>query len=145
MDTLPLHTPLYSDRVRFVCISDTHAQAEKIRTDLPPGDVLIHAGDFTNTGTPNEVMQFNAFLGKLPYRHKIVIAGNHELSFDPHYMTLEEKRLELDCPIRINPIAVKDFLEKKGVSSMKELLTNCVYLEDSEVTICGLRIYGSPW
>ena len=63
MDTLPLHTPLYSDRVRFVCISDTHAQAEKIRTELPPGDVLIHAGDFTNTGTPNEVMQFNAFLG----------------------------------------------------------------------------------
>ena len=61
--TLPLHTPVYSDRVRFVCISDTHAQAEKIRKDLPPGDVLVHAGDFTNTGTPNEVTEFNTFLG----------------------------------------------------------------------------------
>jgi len=28
---------------------------------------------------------------------------------------------------------------------MKALLTNCTYLEDSSVTICGIKIYGSPY
>jgi len=28
---------------------------------------------------------------------------------------------------------------------VKALLTNCTYLEDSEVTVKGIRIYGSPW
>ena len=30
--------------------------------------------------------QFNAWLGTLPHKHKIVIAGNHELSFDETFM-----------------------------------------------------------
>ena len=29
-----------------------------------------------------EVKEFNTWLGTLPHKHKIVIAGNHELSFD---------------------------------------------------------------
>ena len=27
----------------------------------------------------------------------------------------------------------------------KSLLRNCTYLQDSEVTIAGLKIYGTPW
>lgn len=38
-------------RTRFVCISDTHNS----RFKLPPGDVLIHAGDLTNQGSYSEV------------------------------------------------------------------------------------------
>ncbi len=36
---------------------------------------------------------------------------------------------------------------KKDASLMqvKSLLTNCTYLEDSGVTIDGIKIYGSPW
>ena len=29
--------------------------------------------------------EFNKFLGSLPHKHKIVIAGNHELSFDQKF------------------------------------------------------------
>ena len=61
--TLSLDTPIYEDRVRFVCISDTHTQAEVIRKALPPGDVLIHTGDFTQIGSPAQIDEFNTFLG----------------------------------------------------------------------------------
>jgi hypothetical protein len=33
-------------------------------------------------GYPEEVKHFNDFLGTLNFKHKIVIAGNHDLSFD---------------------------------------------------------------
>ena len=28
---------------------------------------------------------------------------------------------------------------------MKDLLTNCVYLEDSGIELYGYKFYGSPW
>lgn len=31
---------------------------------MPYGDVLIHAGDFTELGLPSEVKKFNEWLGK---------------------------------------------------------------------------------
>lgn len=40
-------------RTRFVLISDTH----KCTPALPPGDVLIHAGDLTNQGSFSEVSE----------------------------------------------------------------------------------------
>jgi len=33
---------------RIVAISDTHNQHDEI--ELPEGDILVHCGDFTNTG-----------------------------------------------------------------------------------------------
>ena len=46
---------------------------------------MIHAGDFTRCGHLQEVKEFNTWLGTLPHKHKIVIAGNHELSFDQKF------------------------------------------------------------
>lgn len=46
-------------------MSDTHTKAHQLK--LPEGDVLIHAGDFTSTGLPEEVAQFNDFLKNAPY------------------------------------------------------------------------------
>lgn len=34
------------NELKFVCISDTHGY----NIPLPPGDVLIHCGDFTKNG-----------------------------------------------------------------------------------------------
>ena len=62
--TLPLETPVYDDQVRFVCMSDTHSSADSFSDILPPGDVFLHAGDFTyRGGLPEDVEKFNAFLG----------------------------------------------------------------------------------
>lgn len=53
------------DKVRFVCISDTHSGLERVRDPyfLPAGDVLLHAGDFTEGGTVTEIKEFNDYLG----------------------------------------------------------------------------------
>ena len=58
-------TPVSEDKIRFVCISDTHATIEKEPIDfVPVGDVLIHAGDITDVGQPHEIKRFNEYLGK---------------------------------------------------------------------------------
>ena len=63
------------DHVRVVCVSDTHNQTSNI--NIPDGDILIHAGDFSEAGHISEVKSFNKWLGTLPHKHKIVIAGKY--------------------------------------------------------------------
>lgn len=72
-------------KVRFVCISDTHSKIHQMTHPIPDGDILIHAGDFTKRGGLNEVEEFAKFLQTLDhkFKFKVVIAGNHELSFEP--------------------------------------------------------------
>jgi Calcineurin-like phosphoesterase len=69
----PLRTPL----MRIVCISDTHELHPELV--VPPGDILIHAGDFTFFSEhPWMFHHFDLWLGELPHRHKIIIPGNHD-------------------------------------------------------------------
>ena len=94
----------------------------------------MHTGDFTMRGDEQEVINFNQWLGTLHHKHKIVIAGNHELSFDP------------DFPKGENRNSRSGNTGKNGIAEkMKALLTNCIYLEDSSVTVYGVKIYGSPY
>ncbi|KAF2863879.1 calcineurin-like phosphoesterase [Piedraia hortae CBS 480.64] len=74
-----------SPPIRLVCISDTHCVT---RHDIPDGDVLIHAGDLTDAGTPAELQQQIDWLDSLPHGHKIVIAGNHDTWLDPKVRTI---------------------------------------------------------
>jgi len=63
--------------VRVVLISDSHELHRELA--VPPGDLLIHAGDFTwFSKWPSTYRNFNLWLGTLPHRHKVVIPGNHE-------------------------------------------------------------------
>ena len=98
---------------RIVCVSDTHCMHDQI--DVPDGDILIHAGDSTIAGIHSEVSDFNCWLGKLPHKHKIVIAGNHDWFF--------ERNPDL------------------GAAA----LSNAIYLRDSSTCVEGLLIYGAPW
>ena len=63
------------DVQRVVCVSDTHNQISKMTHNFPDGDILIHAGDFSEAGHISEIKTFNKWLGSLPHKHKIVIAG----------------------------------------------------------------------
>lgn len=65
------------DRMKLVCISDTHSMHRRI-PEVPDGDVLVHAGDSLGQGTLENIEELNEWLGTLPHRHKIVIAGNHD-------------------------------------------------------------------
>ena len=63
--------------MRIVCIADTRGLHRQL--EVPSGDMLIHAGDFTfYSKPPSIVSDFNAWLGSLPHRYKIIIPGNHE-------------------------------------------------------------------
>ena len=63
--------------MRVVCISDTHELHREL--GVPSGDLLIHAGDFTFWGKGTRAIKdFNAWLGELPHKYKIVVPGNHE-------------------------------------------------------------------
>jgi predicted phosphodiesterase len=64
-----------SPSIRIVCTSDTH----NAQPSLPDGDILIHAGDLTINGTLPELQAQVSWLDSLPHRHKIVIAGNHDI------------------------------------------------------------------
>jgi len=100
--------------MKLVCISDTHSLHWRM-PDIPDGDVLIHAGDCLDQGTLENIEDLNNWLGTLPHRHKIVIAGNHDWAF--------QETPEL----------------------ARQALTNAIYLEDSGVETEVVRFWGSPW
>ena len=64
--------------VRIVCLSDTHSQ----QVVVPGGDILIHGGDLSKTGTATDVQETVSWLDAQPHEHKIVIAGNADLALE---------------------------------------------------------------
>jgi 3',5'-cyclic AMP phosphodiesterase CpdA len=64
-----------SPAIKVVCTSDTHNAQPR----LPDGDIFIHAGDLTINGTLPELQTQLDWLHSLPHRHKIVVAGNHDV------------------------------------------------------------------
>lgn len=88
----------------------------------------------------NERANWCSFLisGNLPYEYKIVIAGNHELTFDKEFMADLVKQDYYRFP-SVSKLKPEDF------DNVQSLLTNSIYLQDSEVTVKGFRIYGAPW
>ena len=50
--------------------TDTHNRTSQA-LKVPPGDVLIHAGDFSNVGLPKDVQRFRDFLLAQPHPHKV--------------------------------------------------------------------------
>lgn len=120
-----------------MCISDTHHRTSRISFDIPFGHVLLHAGDFSDIGQPYQINAFNDFLGLLPHEHKVVIAGNHDLTFD----SCDFDRFKSEARFTMH---ARDLVDAKS-EDVKALLTNCTYLEDQTAVVRGFRIYGSPW
>uniref|UniRef100_A0A1A9ZKL1 Calcineurin-like phosphoesterase domain-containing protein n=1 Tax=Glossina pallidipes TaxID=7398 RepID=A0A1A9ZKL1_GLOPL len=143
------------NKARVVCMSDTHSLTPYVKFDIPDGDIFIHAGDFTKCGLLKEVEEFNNWIGTLPHRYKIVIAGNHELSFDQSFThpfqsqthTERTKHTGMsildDLPTLGN--AKEDIVEAVQTSNIRDVLTNCTYVQDELLEIWGIRIYGTPW
>jgi Icc-related predicted phosphoesterase len=67
--------------MQIVFLSDTHSLHRSL-TDLPAGDMIIHAGDISMAGSGAEVMDFIDWFGSLDYKYKIFIAGNHDDCLD---------------------------------------------------------------
>jgi predicted phosphohydrolase len=93
--------------MRIVCISDTHEFHRDV--EVPDGDLLIHAGDFTYfSKRPSMLFDFDDWLGSLPHEHKVVVPGNHEfLLEDPqHRPAISNATLLIDAGIEIEDIRI---------------------------------------
>jgi Icc-related predicted phosphoesterase len=84
--------------IRVVCISDTHTKIPP--KTLPKGDVLIHAGDLTNSGSRAQIQQSIDWLKSLQkpwpgsadgYMHIVVICGNHDSFLDERARSAYDK------------------------------------------------------
>ena len=132
--------------VRFVAISDTHGLHSKplsaVTVDcLPEGDVLLHAGDFSNVGSQKDLDKFIDFLSAAEGKFSdcIFIAGNHDISLDPEFYKRQWNRFHHS---QLPDNTVEVFLE-----TLKRRCPNTTYLNDSQTitTVGGLTVYGSPW
>lgn len=109
----------------IVCISDTH----NTQVSIPDGDILIHAGDLTQSGSFKELQAALTWINTQPHSTKLVIAGNHELLLD----------------------VARDDSSDQAASERAQLnWGDIIYLENQETTVsCSngrqLRVYGSPY
>ena len=65
------------DSLTIVVISDTHDMHREV--EVPQGDLLIHAGDFTmDSRSAAALIDLDEWLGELPHAYRVVIPGNHD-------------------------------------------------------------------
>jgi Icc-related predicted phosphoesterase len=101
--------------MRIVAVADTHMYEADLGA-IPDGDVFIHAGDLCRRGSLDELAAVVPWLQRLPHRHKLVVAGNHDWCFAR------------------DPEAARTLLGD-----------SIVYLQDAACEIDGISIWGSPW
>ena len=109
--------------MKILCLSDTHNQHSSIPSRFINNedgsiDTIIHAGDMTGRGTKKEVLPFLKWFNELPFKNKILIAGNHDFWFE------EASNTE-----------VKDTLA---------YFDTITYLNDNGIEIDGIKFWGSP-
>ena len=101
--------------MKIVALSDTHMGHSAI-TDIPSGDMIIHAGDLTSVGKKWEVKDFLDWFDSLNFKYKIFIAGNHDFLF-----------------------------EQDPIVARKIIPNGVIYLQDESVLVEGIKFYGSPY
>ena len=91
-----------------------------------------------------------------PWHLANLCAGNHELGFDPSvssdHWALGSRSGHLgNSPMCGQVDSLKEDMDNLSTSekqkstlpnNIRSELTNCIYLEDSAVEICGLKVYG---
>ncbi|KAL8648816.1 MAG: hypothetical protein Q9210_004771 [Variospora velana] len=135
--------------INIVCISDTHGT----QPPIPPGDLLLHAGDLSQWGTFAEIQAQLDWLSAQPHEYKVLIAGNHDLLLDSDF--------QLKRPLRWKQAmeASRRAPEQEHVDEELKTAKNLdwggvVYLENSSTTLTfgqsdgksarTVIIYGSP-
>ncbi|TDZ37718.1 putative rhamnogalacturonate lyase C [Colletotrichum spinosum] len=117
----PFKPPRDRPAIRVVCLSDTH---DHTNVGIPPGDLLIHAGDLTSTGAVADIQAQIDWLASFPHQYKILVCGNHDSYFDPSARLPEDRGKTLDF---------------KGI---RYLVRDAVTLEFKGGR--RLKIYGAP-
>ncbi|KAI0672784.1 Metallo-dependent phosphatase [Trametes maxima] len=126
---------------RFVCISDNHSHIFHV----PPGDVLLHAGDLSRLGTLADLQVTLNWLKTLPHPKKYFIAGNHDLCLDVQY----EEGGEL-VQFKPRDLPTKDLAAARKLVRSKSLIAAGMHYLEHEAAVYTAQsgktytIYGSP-
>jgi Icc-related predicted phosphoesterase len=130
--------------MRITHISDTHNKHNQLNGLLPGGDLLIHSGDISSLGRKSEVERFVKWFNDIDnYTNKVFIAGNHDMTFESEVLYRKKAQYfdgtnDWDLPaVEGKPDWLKELL---GI----HLRPNVSYLENSDITIDGIKIWGSP-
>jgi predicted phosphohydrolase len=137
--------------LRVVCISDTHELHRELV--VPPGDLLIHAGDFTFFGRGvRAILDFNDWLGDLPHPHKVAICGNHEyaLESDPNLrrlftnatLLLNESVFFGPAKVWGSPLTPRDSGAFGGSNAMERVMAYQSIPPDTDILITHGPPYG---
>lgn len=65
---------------KIIAFSDTHGKHRKL--SLIETDIAIHLGDACDFGNDIQFRDFLEWFGNYPAKHKIFVAGNHELQWE---------------------------------------------------------------
>jgi predicted phosphodiesterase len=106
--------------MKILHISDTHGFHGKFPDErFKDIDVVVHSGDCSNYFDPyrnyHEVLDFIQWYKKVPVKHKIYVAGNHDTS-----------------------------IERKKITSEDFKDAGIIYLENQSTIIDGVKFYGTP-
>ena len=109
--------------MKLCCISDYHSQFRYVSpSQFEPHDVTVFTGDWTGPRAPlpsrATTLDFLEWLSRLPSRHQIFIAGNHD-------------RTPIDDPA--------------GFRQMVAQYPTITYLENEYTIIDNIVFYGSPY
>jgi Icc-related predicted phosphoesterase len=112
--------------MKIAAISDLHGEYEKIKF-FPHADVFVFAGDCApgDMATLPEICKFAKWVHSLPYNHKIIIPGNHDMPLW-HDQNLGQSLYN-------------------GLHYLVDRTTTINYLVDRTTTINGIKFHGSPW
>jgi calcineurin-like phosphoesterase family protein len=131
--------------IKIVCVSDTHGLHDNISNEIPEGDVLIHCGDFTNSGEKEQIESFLRWMGSQPHKYKILIAGNHDITIQPdYYNSIGRNQFHKHRLVNYDP---------EECLSLVKNYPGITYLEDASIDLefddvtppLTLKLYGSPW
>jgi Icc-related predicted phosphoesterase len=108
--------------MKIVAVSDTH---QAYLEEMPKGDILIHAGDFSLLPKNahenrelmlNELTDLKAWFDKIRsnYKYTILVPGNHDWIFEVDY------------------------------EFAKDFMGETIVLNDDSITLDGIKIWGTP-
>ena len=128
--------------MKIVAMSDTHGKHKSFENDLisfsneNPDSMIIHSGDACYEGNKFEGEEFLDWFGKLPFKTKIFIPGNHDISFEHSYYRLDYLEMEEIAKRNNVKILINQFEKINGfnilASSHIPFLKNWAFFSEDE-------------
>ncbi|KAE8443501.1 hypothetical protein EG329_001813 [Mollisiaceae sp. DMI_Dod_QoI] len=138
----PTKTTTALIKTRIPLLSDPHG-VPSLPNPLPsnlPIDLTIHTGDLSPHGSLPSYHSTRNLLTSLPSPLTLIIPGNHDLTLDPLFYTLNSSSLGKDLHSQALSLWTCSETKSKGIILLEEGTHEFVLGNGARV-----RVYASPW